>query len=333
MPLSVRPVLCVLLVIGGFTVSKAFCDDKSPGTSPSKVEASPSRIVSQVEVKPKSAPTEQEMHELSLAASRVLKHVTQARNALHHKKLDDAKIQIQQALKLVAMINSLQPRYAVKTEIKAGDHIYRDEEEVVPQYVVLFTDLEYFDVISPVVDAKRQRHAQPHGNADKHENVDSAGAWAIVQEDVRFTTARMNVAFTDQRLHAALKALESGKPQNADEALADLQANAVILELVEADVPLKEAVDYLRIAELQAKAGHIHKAKSALQQASEKLKAYEGTFGIAGSTEVKAMQTEIQRVSAELEKAAASEAERHKLAAAISDCWRKVTGWFSTVKH
>ena len=71
------------------------------------------------------------------------------------EKTDEASKHIDLGLKLIAIIDSLLPHYKVSTEIKSGALTYVDEDDVVPNYVTVFEELERRDIISPIVQAKR----------------------------------------------------------------------------------------------------------------------------------------------------------------------------------
>lgn len=315
------------IVLGLFTAT-AWCDEGQTQKPASKPDAgAQSRIVSTVEVKETSRHSERETEEIAFAATRVLKHIGQARAAIGKKKPDDAKRHVEQALKLTGMITSLQPCFLEKTEIKVGDQVYCDEDQVAPNYVLLFAQLEHHDIVTQVVEEKRRQHRK-HTKGNQAQSANEPAEVVVVHEDFRFTTAKFDLALATQKLQQAAKALEDNNAELADQSLISLQVNGVVFELVELDLPLKDAVEQLRSAESQIKQGQIEKARTALQHANEKLAIYAKQGGSTTKDEVTAVQSAIEKVSSELNRAAATEAELKKLATAVSDCWRKVNSWF-----
>ncbi len=125
-----------------------------PVTPESKEPAKSARISSQVQVQPATTLTDKENRELSFAAGRLLKHVAQARTAIAENKTDRATKDVDQAVKLMQIIDGVLPRYKMKTTIHSGDLLYSDEDEFTPEFITVFEELERRDIVSPILRAK-----------------------------------------------------------------------------------------------------------------------------------------------------------------------------------
>ena len=106
------------------------------------------------------------------------------------------------------------------------------------------------------------------------------------------------------------------------------QSEGVLFEYVEIDLPLEEAADNLKLAEIELKEGRQDEAKAALHVAIDELKRYEILVGEKRGTEVKALHQEIDKLTAELGKVDLSDADRQKHVSKISEWWQRATKWF-----
>jgi len=320
---SVVALLCL-------TATTTFAADSPKSESVSKKKEQPARISSKVNSQPVAVLTDKEAAEVSLAAGRILKHISQARTAIREKKKDEAAAHVAQGLKLVALIDNVLPHSKVKTEIKSGDLVYTDEDDVTASYVTLFDELERRDFISPIVQAKKEaehKHRQNHG---KEAAVKEApAALAVSHVDLVYSTAKLDIDLARHMLNRAKRDLDEGKTEPADEALLALQSEGVLFLYAEIDLPLEEAADNLKLAEIEMKEGRQAEAKAALHVAIDELKRYEKLVGEKRSTEVKALHQEIDKFTAELGKGELSEADRQKHASRISEWWQRATKWFT----
>ena len=168
------------------------------------------------------------------------------------------------------------PHHKVKTEIKSGTLAYNDEDEVVPNYVTVFEELERRDIVSPVVQAKReaqQKPAQAASGAD-HSAKAATVPMAVTHADIDYTALKLDIALAKRDLNAAKTELTDGKPEQADIALLALQSQGVLFEYEEIDLPLAEAADNLKLAQAEMNAGRFAEAKAALNVAVDDLKRY-----------------------------------------------------------
>ena len=244
------------------TATAALAADSPKSETTAKKKEQPSRISSKVDVHPVAALSDKEAREVSFAAGRILKHIVQARDAIRENKKDDAAKHVEQGLKLVAIIDGVLPHYKVKTEIKSGDNAYSDEDDVTPRYVTLFDELDRRDIISPIVQAKKeaQQKQQKTPGTQGAANV-APGAMAVSHADIHHTTAKVDIVLARHMLNRAKQFLHDGKVAEADEALLAVQSGGVLFEYEEIDLPLEEAADNLKLAEIEMKEGAAFRGK------------------------------------------------------------------------
>lgn len=283
-----------------------------------------SRITSKVQVEPVSHLSEREANEVALCGSRIIKHVVQARGALQHKDEVGAAKHLQQAIKLLAIIDSVLPRFKVTTEIESGEHAYSDEDEFTTQYITLFEELERRDILTPVAQAKQAAN-QKDANPDE---ADEEVPLAVTHADIDMSSLRLDLTLTRRMLTVAQKLLQDKKPQHADTELMMLLARGVIFVYNEVDLPLEEAADNLKLAEWDLKDGRRKEAKAALHVAIDQLKAYEKQVGENRGKEVNALHQEIEKLTRELGEGEVTEEANDEHAAKVESWWHRATKMF-----
>ena len=294
----------------------------------------PSRIVSKIEVDPVTHLSDAEVREVSFASGRILKHVAQARDAIAENHKDVATRHVDQAVKLMKIVDGLLPHYKVRTQITAGDVCYLDEDDVTPRFVTLFEDVDRRDVISPVIRAKHEAGLKvgPTPPQNQPDGKLAPVPLVVTHADVTYTMVKLDIDLARRMLAVASKELGEDKIKQADSALHSLQAGGVLLELEEIDLPLKQTADNLRLAEIEMKDGRHEEARAALQEAIDDLKDYEEQVGEKRGEEVKTLHEEITKLTAELEKDKPSAAEAQKLVSTISRWRDSVSKWFTKKK-
>ncbi len=285
-----RLTICSVLTILSLSAGTCFAADPPKSESALKQKDQAARICSSVEVQPVAGLSDDEAEEVSFAAGRTLKHIGQARDALREGKKEEAARHVDQGLKLIAIIESVLPHYKVKTAIKSGNLQYEDEEEVAPRYVTLFDELERRDILSPVKQAKQEAAGKGARKGEKSgEGNEAAGALVVSHVDVNYSAAKLDIPLARHMLAHAKRDLQGGKTDAADEALLAVQSRGVLLEYEEIDLPLEEAADNLKLAEIEMKEGRQAEAKAALHMAIDDLKRYEKLVGENRGAEVKAL--------------------------------------------
>ena len=114
------------------------------------------KITANADIKPVATLTDKEALAVSFAAGRVLQHVENARLAILDKKTDKALKQVEQGLKLIGIIESTVPKLKVTTDITSGNMSYHNEDEVAQRYVSMFNESYVEDILTPVVQAKKE---------------------------------------------------------------------------------------------------------------------------------------------------------------------------------
>jgi hypothetical protein len=267
------------------------------------------RITSSVDVKSKAKLNGAERRSISLAGSRILRHVDQARDAIAKNDKAAALENVDKGLTLVGIIEKAAPMYRVKVDIKAGDQVYHDEDNVRPYYVWLYDELDKVDLVGPLVRARSERaKKKPPGEVVK-------------STDLEFTAIKLDLALARSAMETAKKDLNEGKLQEAGAALRTIQTG-VIFEFDAVDLPLTRAADNLKLAEYALSDGYTNEAEAALRSASAALKEYEKGAGEAHSKEAQKLHKEIDQLTMSLHQ----NPEHAK--STISGWWDRVVDWF-----
>jgi hypothetical protein len=128
-------------------------------------------------------------------------------------------------------------------------------------------------------------------------------------------------------LESAKDALYDGKNENADDALLVLQTHGVTFSTFSVELPLVEAADNLKLAQLQARDGMHAEALTTLKLASDDLKKYEGLTGESRAKEVRKLHQEIDKLTKSLEAKKDLKRELEKAEGQISSWWETAVRW------
>lgn len=286
--------LCVALVLIA-VVTFSF-------TAQADEKANP-KITANSNVKAVATLTDKEAQAVSFAAGRVLQHVENARLAILHKKTDKALRQVEQGLKLVNIIENTVPKLNVTTDIKSGNISYHNEDEVAQRYVNVFNESYVEDIITPLVQAKKEGKGKQLKSKKEGEDKGKTSAEPALEDFSmwNYATVKLDVVLAKHLLEMAEKTIKDGKNADADAALLDLQTRGVIFSFTEVELPLVEATDNLKLAQLQAKSGEYAEALTTLKLASDDLKRYERITGESRSKEVRSLHQEIDKFTKSLE--------------------------------
>ncbi len=288
---------------------------------PASAESDKARIIAEMDIKPMTTLSAQESQAMSLAAGRVLLHTEDARIALLAEDKETALKEIEQGLTLVKLIENTIPKYKVTTTIKAGDVTYSDEDKVNKRFVQVFNEQYIEDVIAPVVQAKAKRL--------KHRGHKSGHASAIEDYSIwSQSTMKLDIVMAGDALALAREELDKGHFDNADVALALLQTEGVVFEYFAVELPLSEAADDLKLAQLEISEGKTDQAQATLERASDNLKKYEAISGESRAKEVRQLNKEINKLSQSLAKGDRSGSALEKAGKEIASYWDRVVNWF-----
>lgn len=279
------------------------------------------RITAETDVKPLVTLSAQEAQAMSLAAGRILLHTDAARLSIALEDKKKALDEINQGLTLVKVVENALPKYKVTTKITTGDVIYTDEDEVSRRFVSVFNEQYIEDVIAPVVQAK-SKHAKAN---DKK----SSGVPPIMDYSVwRKSTMKLDVVVAADALFLAKDELEKNHFDNASIALAILQTEGVIFEFDEIELPLTEAADNLKLAQLEVSEGKTEQAQATLKRASDSLKKYQSIAGESRAKDVHELSQNIDKLATSLTKGNHSRAILKKTEKEIASYWQRVVKWF-----
>ena len=266
------------------------------------------RITSDIEITPSYKLSPGEKKAISHSASRILKHVDQAREAIAAKRYMDAQKNAEKALLLINIIEHAMPEYAVKAKIEAGDLTYSDVENIKPPTVSIYDELEKREILTPVKEAKK----------DEAEKADLP---LPVDVELVATKAELNIADAKVSLEKAKKNLEEKNYKVADTDLRTVQTD-VILTYAKVDLPLTTARKNLLIAKSLVDNGDFEEAEFALNVATDALERYEGSVGEHRGKEAKELREEINKFSKQLSQDPAAASNK------LEECWIKILDWF-----
>ena len=270
------------------------------------------RITSQLNSKCTGKLNDSEWRALSLAAGRVLMHADRARNEIAEKKLDMAEEDVEKGMTLVNIIESAEPRYEVSATIRSGDLVYQDEDKTATAMVPIYDELDRVDLIGPVARAKQQTVTQD--NTPGTESI-------VLASELEYTSMDLDVPIAESGLKLADEALKRHDTTTADTALRNVQ-RSVVFRYDEADLPLSQAADNLKIAEADFSRGENNAASVALSSASDALKRYEQTAGETRAAEARKLHQEIDALNKDLDKNASKASEM------VPGWWDRVVAWF-----
>jgi len=259
--------------------------------------------------------TPAERRATSLAAGRILRHAYLARQAVTEEDEEKVAEEVDQGLKLVQIIESVQPKYTVKSEIKAGKLSYSADEVVAPPLVPIYDEVGEVELIGPLAAAKREQQR--------------GGDSTDVVEDVtvEHTSLFLDLAFAKAGLTEAKKALAEKDWKGTDRALASVQRSAVF-ELNALDIPLATARENLYLAHTRVESGDMEGARTSLEVASEALESYAKIAGEKRSAEVEKLRGEIQKLSTKIASGEQGDSTTEQVEERILSWWDRVVQWW-----
>ena len=287
------------------------------------------RITSSNVVKPLASLTNEETQAVSLAAGRVLIHTEKARLAIAKKKKEEALKQIDLGLKLIKIIENTVPKRKVITDIRSGDIIYHQEEEVAPRYVLIYDEQHEEDIVTPVVQARKGGALKAATKSDPKKTNEKYAAIAP-KEDFsawRHTSMKLDVLLAKGMLERAKKDIKVGKTADASVALNSLQDNGIIFRSFSTELPLVEAADNLKLAQMEINEKKYSQALATLKLTSDDLKKYETLAGDSRSKEVKTLYLEIDNLTSSI-KAKNLKGEMEKAGKRVASWWSRTVKWF-----
>ncbi len=236
-------------------------------TAPVIAASKEALVHEQVNANPLSRISPKEEGILSSAAAKVLRHIAQARSAIHKKEMETAKSELQQAETLLNIIEAALPTTEVKDRIWiAKKHLeYKDSEEVVPDLIPIYSSLDELVDFMPVKEAQEHLN-KAKGHLEKGEKGKAKEALEATDEALVYTEIDLPLAGTRHLVSQALADLTKGDSQGAEKALQGAEKNVVFLS-VGVDEPMVSAQSLIWAASQHYASGDKKLARSEVQQA------------------------------------------------------------------
>jgi len=287
-------IILSVFLFASFATSRALAED---------------RITHEYKIIPITKATDKEKQALSLAASELLRHVSEARVDIKYAGGKNAVAHVEKAMSLVKIIESALPEYKVSTVIKSGNLTYKDEETRKQFIVPIYGELdEVFGIGASVRRARK-------GAADKE------GSEWFGQVESSYTRTFLDVRDAKHYLEKADGALKQNDPATADLALAAIQEH-VISEYDEVDLPLIAARRSLMEAARATADQKYSEAKQALQRAADALEGYRTQMSEEVSKRAHTLAEEIKALANTLDQ------KKEGAVEAITSFWERAANLF-----
>jgi hypothetical protein len=234
------------------------------GVGPAMLTApvSAANIQEEVSTVPGKSISPQEEAVISSAGVKVLKHIAQARSEIHGKDLEAAKNELDQAEKLLNIIQQALPTTEVKDRIwVAKKHLeYENSQEVLPDLIPIYSSLDELVDVMPVDVAKKHLdEARKHlKSGDKEQARKSLEA---TDAALQYTEVDLPLHATRQLVAEASADLSKEKPDQADKALKSAEDSVVYLSVaIQQPLFTAKALLWQTVLDLNAKDQKMAKA-------------------------------------------------------------------------
>jgi hypothetical protein len=247
-----------------------------------------------------------DLHQVSLLASRIVNHLNDAVKGLLDQDPDAAKPEIEKAQKLTNVVRDLLPVTTVTTVVKdaSGKEVYRDVDKVQDDRISLYRGMIAMEVVEPIVDAKEEAAALK--------------GLRLADADVIHTSVLADLSYIERKLNRAAALLE--KPEDALAQLALAQTRGIEMVVNQADDPLVRVQHALRLAERMVEEGKNEAARDNLRLAQIQLGTYRALLGKDAGKAAKELEDEITALMAKT--------EWNEAAGKIRGFWERVVSWF-----
>jgi len=231
---------------------------------------------------------------IASAALRTLRHITQARNAIHKNDISQAREDVQQAQELLALVEAARPTVRLKQHIwVARQHMdYETAQDVIDDLTLIDAELLGLGDLLPT--AKARRHLQS-AQALMMKNDTKAARQELdrLEASLIFTEFDLPLATSEQQILAAQEALAQNRPAAADNNLVAAEESIQFITLG-GRAPLVNARTHLGRATKNYADEYYAAARADLAQASKWLRR-------AGKDADEKSRKEAQKLAAEIE--------------------------------
>lgn len=169
---------------------------------------------------------------IASAALRTLRHITQARNAIHKNDLDQGREDVQQARELLALIEATRSTARLKEHIwVARQHMdYETAQDVIDDLTLVDAELLSLGGIVPT--AKAHRHLQStQALLMKNDTRAARQELDRLEASLVFTEFDLPLAASGQQILAAQEALVRNRPAAANNNLAAAEESVQFITL------------------------------------------------------------------------------------------------------
>lgn len=248
----------------------------------------------------------EDVRQASMLGSRILTHVHNATKLLADEKPDRAKVELEHAQSLVAVVRDLLPVTVISTTVKSSDgkEVYVYQDRVQPDQIPLYEGMIGVEVVQPIVDAKKEQAA--------------LRGLRLADADLIHTSVTLDLDYLERKIRQGLAKV--AEPEKALAELALAQAYGVQFSTHREDSPLVEAQAALRLAERQVREQKFEGAKANLQLARIQLEAHRALIGQQAGERVRDLEKDIGELESKLREPGAADR--------IAGFWDRVSGWF-----
>lgn len=169
---------------------------------------------------------------LSIAATKVLRHISDARADIHRNKMDGAKQELMKAQHMIVFINAARPTEKVKDQIWiAENHLaYKSAEEVALDLIPIYTSLDEISEMVPIENAKKhidksRSYLEQKNKKEAKQELEEADKALI------FTEIDTPLASTDKYVKEAQGYLKKGNSKKADEVLGEAEDGVELISI------------------------------------------------------------------------------------------------------
>ena len=259
-------------------------------------------IHEEISVEPvKNFPPE-EADVLSSSATKVLRHIVQARDDIHKKDLNSAASELKQAQKLIDIVKASMPTVKVKDHIwVANKHLsYENTEEVLQDLIPIYASLDEIEDIIPV-DKARAHIDKAKEHLEKGNKEGAQEELKLADKAIMYTELDLPLSSTEKQVIATQDYLNKKAAEKADKALKAAEDGVQLISIYGYS-PITRAKRSLWKATKNYAAGEVDAAKRELEKAKAYVqKVIEGSEGKM-KTEAEKLLKEIETLRAKVEK-------------------------------
>jgi hypothetical protein len=238
---------------------------------------------------------------ITSTATRTLRYITQARNAIHRNDLDQAREEVQQARELLILVEAARPTVRLKEHIwVVRQHMeYESAQNIIDDLTLLDTELLSLGDVMPT--AKAHRHLQTT-QALMNENNTKAARQELdrLEASLVFTEFDLPLAACEQQILMAQEALAQNQSATADKNLVAAEESIQFI-ILGGSAPLASARTLLSRAAKNYANEYYAAARSDLVQASERLRRAGKDTDEKGQKEAQKLAVEIDTLKDKLD--------------------------------